>query len=64
MDYSSILSGQAEARVVFLQKIIRNMDRIEIMNTINEALAEEFEIDISMLVPDANIIDALDIDSL
>jgi acyl carrier protein len=40
------------------------MDRTEIINTINEALAEEFEIEISMLVPDANIIDTLEIDSL
>jgi acyl carrier protein len=31
---------------------------------VNEALAEEFEIDISTLVPEATIKDALDIDSL
>jgi acyl carrier protein len=40
------------------------MDKVAIISTVNEALAEEFEIEISMLVPDANIKDTLDIDSL
>lgn len=34
------------------------------IKTVNEALAEEFEIEISALVPDAKIKDTLDIDSL
>jgi acyl carrier protein len=40
------------------------MNRTELIRKVNEALAEEFEIEISALVPDANIKDALDIDSL
>jgi acyl carrier protein len=40
------------------------MDRTELINKVNEALAEEFEIEISTLVPDATIKNTLDIDSL
>jgi acyl carrier protein len=40
------------------------MDKTCLINKVNEALAEEFEIEISTLVPDANIKDTLDIDSL
>jgi acyl carrier protein len=40
------------------------MDKTELINRVNEALAEEFEIEVSTLVPDANIKDTLDIDSL
>jgi acyl carrier protein len=40
------------------------MDRTEIVYTVNEALAEEFEVETSAIVPDANIINTLDIDSL
>jgi acyl carrier protein len=40
------------------------MDRIKLISKINEALAEEFEIEISTLLPDAKIKDTLDIDSL
>jgi acyl carrier protein len=40
------------------------MEKIELINKVNEALANEFEVEISTLVPDANIKEALDIDSL
>jgi acyl carrier protein len=40
------------------------MDKTALINKVNEALADEFEIEISSLVPDANIKDTLDIDSL
>ncbi|MDR2286173.1 MAG: phosphopantetheine-binding protein [Prevotellaceae bacterium] len=40
------------------------MDKIKLINKVNEALAEEFEIEVSTLVPDAKIKDTLDIDSL
>jgi acyl carrier protein len=40
------------------------MDRTKLINTVNEALAEEFEIEISTLISEANIKDTLDIDSL
>ncbi|MDR1886292.1 MAG: phosphopantetheine-binding protein [Prevotellaceae bacterium] len=40
------------------------MEKTELINKVNEALAEEFEIEISTLIPDANIKDTLDIDSL
>jgi acyl carrier protein len=39
------------------------MEKIELINKVNEALANEFEVEISTLVPDANIKVALDIDS-
>lgn len=40
------------------------MERIDIMNTINSFLAEEFEVDSAILVPDASIKDTLELDSL
>ncbi|MDR1593022.1 MAG: phosphopantetheine-binding protein [Prevotellaceae bacterium] len=40
------------------------MDKTKLISKVNEALAEEFEIEVSTLVPDANIKDTLDIDSL
>ncbi|MDR3244889.1 MAG: phosphopantetheine-binding protein [Prevotellaceae bacterium] len=40
------------------------MEKIELINKVNAALAEEFEIEISTLVPEANIKETLDIDSL
>jgi acyl carrier protein len=40
------------------------MNRTELISKVNEALAEEFEVETSALVPDANIKDTLDIDSL
>jgi acyl carrier protein len=40
------------------------MDKTKLISKVNEALAEEFEIEISALVPDANIKDTLEIDSL
>jgi acyl carrier protein len=40
------------------------MDRTKLISKVNEALAEEFEIEITTLTPDANIKDTLDIDSL
>jgi acyl carrier protein len=40
------------------------MNKTEIVNKINEALAEEFEVEISTIVPEANIRETLDIDSL
>jgi acyl carrier protein len=40
------------------------MDKTVLIKTVNEALAEEFEIEVSALISDANIKDTLDIDSL
>ncbi|MDR2008884.1 MAG: acyl carrier protein [Bacteroidales bacterium] len=40
------------------------MERQELINKVNEALAEEFEIEISEITPDANIKETLDLDSL
>jgi acyl carrier protein len=40
------------------------MDKKELIATINEALAEEFEVDISDIKPDAIIKDILHLDSL
>jgi acyl carrier protein len=40
------------------------MEKIKLINKVNEALAEEFEVEISTLVPTANIKETLDIDSL
>jgi acyl carrier protein len=38
------------------------LNRAELINKINVALAEEFEVEISTLIPDANIKETLDID--
>jgi acyl carrier protein len=40
------------------------MEKAVLIEKINEALAEEFEIEIPTLVPEATIKDTLDIDSL
>jgi acyl carrier protein len=40
------------------------MDKTELISKLNEILVEEFETEISALVPDANIRDTLDLDSL
>lgn len=40
------------------------MNREQIISTINEKVAEEFEIELSDLTPDAVIYDALDLDSI
>ncbi|MDR1339010.1 MAG: phosphopantetheine-binding protein [Prevotellaceae bacterium] len=40
------------------------MEKTKLIDRVNGALAEEFEIEASMLVPGANIKDTLDIDSL
>ncbi|MDR2465919.1 MAG: phosphopantetheine-binding protein [Prevotellaceae bacterium] len=40
------------------------MDRNELISKANEALAEEFEIEIAEIAPDANIKETLDLDSL
>ena len=40
------------------------MERQEIINKANEAMAEEFEIEVTDITPDAIIKDTLDIDSL
>ena len=42
----------------------KTMDIEEIIETINGFLAEEFEIDESLITPDANLKDTLDLDSL
>ncbi len=36
----------------------------DIINQINETLADEFEIDVDIITPDANLNDTLDLDSL
>lgn len=41
-----------------------NMEKQEIINKANEAMAEEFEIELGDITPDAIIKDTLDIDSL
>jgi acyl carrier protein len=40
------------------------MSKQEIIETINAALAEEFEVELSDITPDANIKETLDLDSL
>jgi acyl carrier protein len=40
------------------------MNRQELISKVNEALAEEFEIEVSDITPDANIKETLDLDSL
>lgn len=40
------------------------MGRQEIIETTKEFLAEEFEVDKSIIVPDANLQESLDLDSL
>jgi acyl carrier protein len=40
------------------------MTREEIINTTKEFLAEEFEVDKSLIEPDANLKETLDLDSL
>ncbi|MDR1746656.1 MAG: acyl carrier protein [Tannerella sp.] len=40
------------------------MEKHELANQINEVLAEEFEIEVSDIHPDANIKDTLQLDSL
>ncbi|MCC6599532.1 MAG: acyl carrier protein [Crocinitomicaceae bacterium] len=40
------------------------MDRQEIIEKINGFLVEEFEIDASKIIPDANLKDTLELDSL
>ena len=40
------------------------MDRQELIATINNALAGEFEVEVSDITPDANIKDTLHLDSL
>jgi len=40
------------------------MDKNEMITTINEALAQEFEVEVSDITPDANIKDILHLDSL
>ncbi len=40
------------------------MTHEEIVENVNEVLAEEFEVDASTLTPDANLKDALSLDSL
>ena len=40
------------------------MDKHELIERINEALAEEFEVEISDITPEANIKETLELDSL
>ena len=40
------------------------MNKKEMITTINEALAQEFEVEISDIIPEANIKDILHLDSL
>lgn len=40
------------------------MTREEIVNQVNELLAEEFEVETSAITPDANVKDTLSLDSL
>ena len=49
-----------------LKRELKNniMNREQIISTINEKVAEEFEIELSDITPDAVIYDALDLDSI
>lgn len=40
------------------------MDKTELIKHINENLAEEFEVDIETITPDAHLMETLDLDSL
>ncbi len=40
------------------------MDKTLLINHINESLAEEFEVDIDKITPEANLLQTLDLDSL
>ncbi len=40
------------------------MEKQELIKKVNEALAEEFEIDAAIITPDANIKETLELDSL
>ncbi|MDR2423415.1 MAG: phosphopantetheine-binding protein [Prevotellaceae bacterium] len=40
------------------------MERNEVINKANSAMAEEFEVDFARIIPDANIKNTLDLDSL
>jgi len=40
------------------------MTREEIINQVNNMLAEEFEVEVSAITPDANVKDTLSLDSL
>lgn len=40
------------------------MDKTELIKVINENLAEEFEVNIETITPDAHLMETLDLDSL
>ncbi|MBQ6940831.1 MAG: acyl carrier protein [Alistipes sp.] len=40
------------------------MEKVELIKKINEVLAEEFEVDVETITPDANIKETLQLDSL
>ena len=40
------------------------MEKVELIEKINEVLAEEFEVDVETITPDANIKETLQLDSL
>ena len=40
------------------------MEKQELINKVNEALAEEFEVDVETITPEADIKETLDLDSL
>lgn len=40
------------------------MEKAELIEEINEVLAEEFEVDVEVITPDANIKETLQLDSL
>lgn len=40
------------------------MEKVELIEKINEVLAEEFEVDVEVITPDANIKETLQLDSL
>lgn len=40
------------------------MERQELISKVNEVLAEEFEVEVSAITPDANIKETLELDSL
>jgi len=40
------------------------MEKAELIEKINEVLAEEFEVDVEVITPDANIKETLQLDSL
>lgn len=40
------------------------MEKQELINQVNEVLAEEFEVEVSEIMPDANIKETLQLDSL